>query len=74
MPESEPGSALPEEPTASQTLPQWYVVKTADGTCQITPAAPTTADQFWGPFASPDLAIARRVGLIRAGQCQPQQA
>jgi hypothetical protein len=25
----------------------------------------------WGPFASRDEAIARRVGLIRAGHCQP---
>ncbi|HEY9641279.1 MAG TPA: hypothetical protein V6C57_12400 [Coleofasciculaceae cyanobacterium] len=25
----------------------------------------------WGPFASQGEAIARRVGLIRAGKCQP---
>jgi hypothetical protein len=25
----------------------------------------------WGPFASQAEAIARRVGLIRAGKCQP---
>jgi hypothetical protein len=25
----------------------------------------------WGPFSSQDEAIARRVGLIRAGKCQP---
>ncbi|WP_442944889.1 hypothetical protein [Nostoc sp.] len=25
----------------------------------------------WGPFSSPEEAIARRVGLIRAGKCQP---
>ncbi len=27
--------------------------------------------QRWGPFASKAAAIARRVGLIRAGKCQP---
>ncbi|MBF2018989.1 MAG: DDE transposase family protein [Hydrococcus sp. C42_A2020_068] len=26
----------------------------------------------WGPFPSQDEAIARRVGLIRAGKCQPR--
>jgi hypothetical protein len=26
----------------------------------------------WGPYDSPEDAIARRIGLIRAGICQPQ--
>jgi hypothetical protein len=26
----------------------------------------------WGPFESADEAIARRVGLIRSGKCQPK--
>jgi hypothetical protein len=61
-------------PPASPT-PQWYVVKTEAGHCQISPQAPTEPDcQFWGPFDSQDTAIARRVGLIRAGQCQPSLA
>ncbi|WP_013322400.1 hypothetical protein [Gloeothece verrucosa] len=53
----------------------WYIVKTPSGYCQIinleneeTPEA----EQYWGPFVSQSEAIARRVGLIRAGKCQPQ--
>jgi hypothetical protein len=51
----------------------WYVVKQPDGHCAIVPAAdlvPSEAEQ-WGPFDSQAQAIARRVGLIRAGKCQP---
>lgn len=60
----------------------WYVVKQADGHCAIvagaeitqpetgTTATASTRDQ-WGPFASESEAIARRVGLIRSGKCQP---
>ncbi|OUC14988.1 MAG: hypothetical protein B0A82_09385 [Alkalinema sp. CACIAM 70d] len=35
--------------------------------------SPETANQLkrWGPFSSRNEAIAKRVGLIRAGQCQP---
>lgn len=58
----------------------WYIVKQPAGHCTIVsqadlpPAA--TEDrpdrpQTWGPFASQGEAIARRVGLIRAGKCQP---
>ncbi len=57
----------------------WYVVKQPDGHCEIVAAlaiAPPAADtpppsEQWGPFASQGEAIARRVGLIRAGKCQP---
>lgn len=60
----------------------WYVVKQPDGHCAIVMAAelapsadtlPVSADDRaqWGPFASESEAIARRVGLIRAGKCQP---
>lgn len=52
---------------------RWYVVKQPDGHCAIVPAAdlvPSEAEQ-WGPFDSQAQAIARRVGLIRAGKCQP---
>ncbi|MDY7004776.1 MAG: DDE transposase family protein [Cyanobacteriota bacterium] len=28
--------------------------------------------ETWGPFNSVEEAIARRVGLIRAGKCQPK--
>ncbi len=64
---------------------QWYIVKQADGHCDIVPsqppadappanATPADTDQpqsQWGPFDSQAEAIARRVGLIRAGKCQP---
>ena len=59
----------------------WYVMKQPDGHCEIVGipamAAPATdtptppATEQWGPFASQGEAIARRVGLIRAGKCQP---
>jgi len=58
-----------------------YIVKQPNGTCEILPASqvevnqldeqPITSTQQWGPFQSRSEAIARRVGLIRAGKCQP---
>jgi|GEM_PF-499727 hypothetical protein len=56
---------------------QWYIVKQESGVCQIVPiaAAPEASGlgdgEKWGPFKSQGEAIARRVGLIRAGKCQP---
>jgi hypothetical protein len=59
---------------------EWYVVKRDTGVCEIIPAsqlaAPSTpsdaaAESQWGPYPSRADAIARRVGLIRAGKCQP---
>jgi len=53
----------------------WYIVKRPGGSCDVVNAE--TAQQLgedterWGPFASQGEAIARRVGLIRAGKCQP---
>lgn len=58
----------------------WYVVKRELGDCAIVPATELTnpsgqpADSpaaQWGPYTSRDEAIARRVGLIRAGKCKP---
>lgn len=60
---------------------QWFIVKQANGQCAIasssaadnaedSQAKPEPPEQ-WGPFASQPEAIARRVGLIRAGKCQP---
>ena len=66
---------------------QWFIVKQKDGQCVIAPVISTdkpddnaaesessdplkTIEQ-WGPFASQAEAIARRVGLIRAGKCRP---
>ncbi|HEY9845918.1 MAG TPA: hypothetical protein V6D03_06935 [Candidatus Caenarcaniphilales bacterium] len=61
----------------------WYIVKHPNGSCQILPNLPEAEEsqvgqkpptpQHWGPFNSQEEAIARRVGLIRAGKCQPAQ-
>jgi hypothetical protein len=66
----------------SQSANQWYIVQGEDGHCDIVPAAQletqassdttdTLKRETWGPFDSPGDAIARRVGLIRAGKCKP---
>ncbi|MGJ3250822.1 MAG: hypothetical protein ACFE0J_06790 [Elainellaceae cyanobacterium] len=61
----------------------WYIVKRDDDRCDIIPdytLPPASTDsrnnsdqepQQWGPFSSHEDAIARRVGLIRSGKCQP---
>jgi hypothetical protein len=52
----------------------WYIVKTPEGHCQIVNLDNDRVRNFpekWGPYASQADAIARRVGLIRAGKCQP---
>ena len=53
----------------------WYAVKQEDGTCRIEQfdreQAKTPLEQ-WGPYRSEQEALAKRVGLIRAGKCQPQ--
>lgn len=54
--------------------PKWYIVKNQDSRCQIVSTEnEDTIDtaNSWGPFTTKDEAIARRVGLIRAGKCQP---
>jgi hypothetical protein len=53
---------------------QWYIIKQEDGTCQITAVAdpPSSTSQAWGPFTSQQEAIAKKIGLIRAGKCKPQ--
>jgi hypothetical protein len=54
----------------------WYIVKRAGGNCGIIASDQVGNDNVeiieqWGPFSSQEEAIARRVGLIRAGKCQP---
>ncbi|MEH2153905.1 DDE transposase family protein [Nostoc sp.] len=56
--------------------PTWYIVKRSAGNCEIIPSDQVDDDNVeiieqWGPFNSQEEAIARRVGLIRAGKCQP---
>jgi hypothetical protein len=51
---------------------QWHIVKQPAGHCEIIQGEPSAdATETWGPFDSEAEAIARRVGLIRAGKCQP---
>ncbi len=57
--------------SAESELKQWYIFKQPSGTCEIALQTTQDAVETWGPFASQDEAIARRVGLIRAGKCQP---
>lgn len=54
----------------------WYIVKQASEQCQIL--SEKELDELsqqvlekWGPFEAKNQAIAKRVGLIRAGKCQP---
>ncbi|WP_375504933.1 DDE transposase family protein [uncultured Nostoc sp.] len=54
----------------------WYIVKHSTGNCKIFTSNKVGDDNLeiieqWGPFSSQEEAIARRVGLIRAGKCQP---
>ena len=56
----------------------WYIVKCNQGKCEILPNEQVEGEKEgsdivdkWGPFDSQNEAIARRVGLIRAGKCQP---
>ncbi len=61
-----------------ESVQTWYIVKRHEGKCEIFPSEQVEGEQDssvverWGPFASQGEAIARRVGLIRAGKCQPQ--
>lgn len=54
----------------------WYVVKRQDGHCDIISSKQVEIQESeiieqWGPITSQQEAIARRVGLIRSGKCQP---
>jgi hypothetical protein len=53
----------------------WHIVKIANATCEIVTQAEIPADinkaEIWGPYPTKSDAIAKRVGLIRAGKCQP---
>lgn len=55
----------------------WYIVKRNEGNCDILPSREVEEKEGenmvekWGPIDSREDAIARRVGLIRAGKCKP---
>jgi len=61
----------------TMSIPQtWYIVKQKTGNCKIVSREGESGDdrltiEMWGPFNSKEEAIARRVGLIRTGKCQP---
>jgi hypothetical protein len=73
------------EATSAETT-VWFIRQTATGHCEIcgetvegrgdlTPEsalADSAGHRRWGPFDSRETAIARRVGLIRAGKCKAQ--
>ncbi|MGB3295361.1 MAG: hypothetical protein WBB01_20455 [Phormidesmis sp.] len=55
----------------------WYIVKKEGEACEILSAQALNALeaqglQRWGPFKTQSQAIAKRVGLIRAGKCRPR--
>ncbi len=64
--------------------PPWYILQQPDGHCTLQPAqmdkdgspiAPepeTPSLKRWGPYKTQAEAVAKRVGLIRAGHCQPR--
>jgi hypothetical protein len=58
-------------------LQTWYIVKRPTGQCeiishdQVEEEEESVFEERWGPFESQQDAIARRVGLIRAGKCKP---
>jgi hypothetical protein len=66
-------------------LERWYVIKQADGRCTIASISPRSEAEHgeiesptldedlekWGPYTTQAEAIARRIGLIRAGKCAP---
>lgn len=60
-----------------QNTQLWYIVKRSTSNCEIVPSNLVRDDdpeiiEKWGTFASVEEAIAKRIGLIRAGKCQPQ--
>lgn len=71
----------------AQQSTDWYIVQRETGQCDIftgdqfeenqpsnageSEGAEGQKSQTWGPFASEGEAIAKRVGLIRAGKCKP---
>ena len=54
----------------------WYVIKQEDETCSVegfaTEPAKTPKLERWGAFENEQEAIAKKIGLIRAGKCKPQ--
>lgn len=63
-----------EDTMLMETSQTWTIVKRPAGQCEIVPNAGNLDGEVvekWGPFDSKTEAIARRVGLIRSGKCEP---
>lgn len=71
----------------AQQSTDWYIIQRETSQCDILSGPEFDETQssnsvnskgsegkqslVWGPFASEEEAIAKRVGLIRAGKCKP---
>ncbi|MEI6327973.1 MAG: DDE transposase family protein [Pseudanabaena sp. ELA645] len=57
------------------TSEQWFICKRDNNICELVKSNNkdeiTDAVEIWGAFASQGEAIAKRIGLIRSGKCQP---
>jgi len=57
--------------------PTWYIIKRQNQTCEVISSQElseipeASIVKKWGSFDTQGEAIAKRVGLIRAQQCQP---
>ncbi len=55
----------------------WYIIKRPNQTCEVISHQELMSIpdgdilEKWGSFSTQGEAIAKRVGLIRAGKCQP---
>ena len=54
----------------------WYVIQQQDKTCRVVSfeqeQTKTPEQAQWGYFQSQPEAISKKIGLIRAGKCQPE--
>jgi len=68
-------SKNPEYFTDTLASEQWFICKRENNICEIvksnTKDEITDAVEILGAFGSQGEAIAKRVGLIRSGKCQP---
>jgi hypothetical protein len=69
-------TAIKEMPAMTSQTEGWLIVQAEAGHCEILPLDQGKNQQrenakTWGPYKSQGEAIAKRVGLIRAGQCKP---
>jgi hypothetical protein len=65
-----------QDPIDRAASEQWFICKRDTGICEIVKSDRSeeiaNSLETWGAFASYGEAIAKRVGLIRAGKCNPQ--